>query len=66
MTEQMKVRLKRIVGIFLIVLGILGLILPVLPGVWFIPLGVELLGWKLVINRKKSWSEMIRLKPKKN
>ena len=65
MTEQMKATLKRITGILLIVVGILGMILPILPGVWLIPLGLQLLGWRLVINRKKSWSEMIKLKRRK-
>ena len=66
MSEQFKIMLKRAVGIILIVLGILGMILPVLPGVWFIPLGLGLLGWKLVINRKKPWKEIIKLTLKKN
>lgn len=66
MTDQLKNQLKKVAGILLIVLGILGVILPILPGAWFIPLGLQLLGWRLVINRKKSWSEMIKLKPRKN
>lgn len=57
-------RVKRGVGILLIILGILGMILPVLPGVWFIPLGLELLGWKLVIDRKKPWREIFKIKNK--
>jgi uncharacterized protein YqgC (DUF456 family) len=65
MTEQMKLTLKRIVGILLIVVGILGMILPIMPGVWLIPVGLQLLGWRLVINRKKSWLEMIKLKRRK-
>lgn len=62
MIKKMPVALKRIIGVFLIVLGIAGMILPILPGVWFIPVGLQLLGLRLVINRKKSWSEVIRLK----
>lgn len=65
MTDQLKTTLKRIFGIFLIVVGILGMILPILPGVWLIPVGLQLLGWKLVINRKKPWREMIKLKLRK-
>lgn len=64
MEIEIKKKLKKALGIFLIVLGILGMILPILPGVWFIPLGLELLGWRLVINRKKPWREMISLRDK--
>lgn len=64
MQEQAKKNFKRALGIFLIIFGILGLILPILPGVWVIPIGIELLGWRLVIDRKKSWSGFIRLKKK--
>lgn len=64
MQEQAKKNLKRALGIFLIIFGILGLILPILPGVWVIPIGIELLGWRLVIDRKKPWSEIISLKSK--
>lgn len=62
----MKVTLKKTVGIILILVGILGMILPILPGVWFIPLGLNLVGLKLVINRQKPWREIVKLKPKKN
>ena len=65
MTDQLKKQLRKIAGILLIVLGILGVILPVMPGAWFIPLGLQLLGWRLIINRKKSWSEMIKLRRRK-
>lgn len=64
MEQQVKRNLKRGLGIFLIVFGILGLILPILPGVWVIPIGLEFLGWRLVIDRKKPWREIISLKEK--
>lgn len=64
MQEQAKKNLKRALGIFLVVFGILGLILPILPGVWVIPIGIELLGWRLIIDRKKPWKEIISLKNK--
>lgn len=64
MQEQAKKNLKRALGIFLVVFGILGLILPILPGVWVIPIGIELLGWRLIIDRKKPWREIISLKNK--
>lgn len=58
---QVKKNLKRALGIFLVVFGIAGLILPILPGWWVIPIGLELLGWRLIIDRKKPWSQMISL-----
>lgn len=64
MSEKFKISIKKTTGTVLIVLGILGMILPVIPGVWFIPLGLELLGWKLVIDRKKPWREIIKIKNK--
>ncbi len=64
MQEQAKKNLKRALGIFLVVFGILGLLLPILPGWWVIPIGLELLGWRLIIDRKKPWREIIRLKNK--
>jgi len=64
MQQSVKRTLRRSLGIFLIIFGILGLILPILPGVWVIPIGIELLGWRLVIDRKKPWKEFIRLKKK--
>ncbi len=61
---EVKKKLKKALGVFLVVFGILGLILPILPGVWVIPIGLELLGWRLIIDRKKPWSEMIKLRDK--
>lgn len=64
MEQQVKKNLKRALGIFLVVFGIAGLILPILPGWWVIPIGLELLGWRLIIDRKKPWREIISLKDK--
>ena len=64
MEIQVKKNLKRALGVFLVIFGIAGLILPILPGVWVIPIGLELLGWRLIIDRKKPWKEFIRLKNK--
>jgi uncharacterized protein YqgC (DUF456 family) len=64
MEQEVKRNLKRALGIFLIIFGIAGLILPILPGVWVIPIGLELLGWRLVIDRKKPWREILSLKDK--
>jgi uncharacterized protein YqgC (DUF456 family) len=66
--ETMRLRsadiFKHVLGYTLIVVGILGLILPILPGWWVILLGLEILGWKLVIHRHKPWKEMIEIKNK--
>jgi uncharacterized protein YqgC (DUF456 family) len=64
MEMQVKKNLKRALGVFLVIFGIAGLILPILPGVWVIPIGLELLGWRLIIDRNKPWKEFIRLKNK--
>jgi uncharacterized protein YqgC (DUF456 family) len=58
MEQTVKKNLKRAIGIFLIVFGVAGMILPILPGVWLIPVGLQLLGWRLVIDRKKPWREV--------
>jgi len=64
MEQQVKKNLKRALGIFLVIFGICGMILPILPGWWVIPIGLELLGWRLIIDRKKPWREMVSLKDK--
>lgn len=64
MEQHVKSSLKRGLGIFLIVFGIAGLILPILPGWWVIPIGLELLGWRLVIDRKKPWKQIISFRDK--
>lgn len=64
MEEQLKTNIKRGVGVFLIIFGIAGIILPILPGWWVALIGLELLGWRLVINRKKPWREIISFKHK--
>lgn len=64
MEALVKKNLKRALGIFLIVFGIAGLILPILPGWWVIPIGLELLGWRLVFDRKKPWSKIITFRDK--
>lgn len=64
MEQQTKTALRRGLGIFLIILGIAGIILPILPG-WLVIIGLEILGWKLVINRHKPWREIISFRLKK-
>ena len=63
MTEHVKRFGKIIAGGVLILVGLVGLVLPVLPGLLLIYLGLELLGFGLVIRelvikyRKKYWKE---------
>lgn len=61
MEALVKKNLKRAIGIFLIIFGICGIILPILPGWWVGVIGLELLGWRLVFDRKKPWSQIITL-----
>lgn len=46
---------KKILGIFFIILGLIGLVLPVLQGVLFLILGFTLLGYKKVGERIKKF-----------
>ena len=64
MQAKAKTTLRTVLGIFLIVFGLAGMILPILPGWWVALIGLEILGWKLVIDRHKPWKEMIKLKNK--
>lgn len=63
MTEHVKRFGKMIAGGVLIIAGLVGLVLPVLPGLILIYFGLELLGFGLVIRelvikyRKKYWKE---------
>ena len=66
MEAKAKTTLRTALGIFLIIFGLAGMILPILPGWWVALIGLEILGWKLVIDRHKPWREMIKLKYKKS
>jgi hypothetical protein len=57
-----KIRTRRIVrktiGVILIVLGFLALVTPLTPGSWLIPIGLELLGLRLLLQDKLlAWAE---------
>ena len=49
---HMKHTARKIVGIVLIVLGFVALITPLTPGSWLIPIGLELLGLRLLLADK--------------
>lgn len=66
MQHKAKETLRIILGVFLIIVGLAGIILPILPGWWVILIGLEILGWKLVINHhNKSWWQKFSFKYKK-
>jgi uncharacterized protein YqgC (DUF456 family) len=64
MQQKARTTIRTAFGIFLVVFGFAGMILPILPGWWLIPIGLQILGWKLVIDRKKPWGEIIKIKRK--
>ena len=64
MEQEVKRNLKRALGIFLIIFGLAGMILPILPGWWVALIGLEILGWRLVIDRHKPWRKIFSLKEK--
>jgi hypothetical protein len=64
MQQKAKTTLRTALGVFLVVFGIAGIILPFLPGWWVIPIGLELLGWKMIIDRHKPWKQIISFKDK--
>lgn len=57
--------IKTTFGVVLILLGLAGLIFPILPGWWVILIGAQVLGFKLVIDRKKPWTKVISFKEEK-
>lgn len=62
MLQKAKTTGKTIFGVSLIVVGIAGMILPVLPGWWVALIGLQILGWKLVVDRQKPWRQVISFK----
>lgn len=62
MLQKAKTTLRTIFGVFLIVFGIAGMILPILPGWWVALIGLQILGWKLVIDRQKPWKQVVSFK----
>jgi len=64
MKQNVKSTLRMVLGVFCIVFGVAGMILPVLPGWWIALIGLQLLGWTLVIDRHKPWRQIIRFKHK--
>ncbi|MFH2019492.1 MAG: hypothetical protein ABII80_02670 [bacterium] len=59
MKKKIYPTLRLILGISLIIFGIAGMILPILPGWWVALLGLQILGIRLVINNHKPWRQII-------
>ena len=63
MQQATKAILKKALGIFLILLGLLALITPLTPGAWLAFIGLELLGFRLAFYQKfKEWWRKKRAK----
>jgi len=46
------------VGIILVLIGLVALLTPLTPGSWLIPIGLELLGWRLILKDKlMAWAK---------
>jgi uncharacterized membrane protein len=50
--ENMRRVLKIVLGIFLILIGVLALLTPLTPGSWLALIGLELLGLRILLERK--------------
>lgn len=62
MQQKVKTTGNTIFGVSLIVFGIAGMILPILPGWWVALIGLQILGWKLVVDRQKPWRQVVSFK----
>lgn len=49
---MLKIASKKIIGIMLIILGIIGWIVPIVPGLWLVLIGLEILGLRLLFQDK--------------
>ena len=66
--DRMKKIAKQTVGIVLIVLGLVALLTPLSPGSWLIPIGLEFLGLRILLQdkllrwaRARSDSRLVRI-----
>lgn len=66
--EQVKNKsiLRIVFGVFLIIFGLLIHLIPLVPGSWFIILGLEILGVRLLVwDKMKVWLEKHNIKYEK-
>ncbi len=54
MTKTIKTILKKSIGVVLIILGLLILLTPLTPGSWLALVGLELLGLRILFQKKLS------------
>lgn len=52
--ETIKHLFKKAVGVILIVVGLFALLTPLTPGSWLIPVGLQLLGLRLLVFNNKN------------
>ena len=53
-----KPKIKKTVGVILIIIGLVALITPLTPGSWLALIGLELLGWRILLyDRLKFWKK---------
>ncbi len=48
----MKHTARKVIGVILVILGVAALLTPLTPGSWLIPIGLELLGLRLLLADK--------------
>jgi uncharacterized protein YqgC (DUF456 family) len=60
----MKKVLRIILGIILIVLGFVALVTPCTPGSWLALIGLEILGIRLLVQRKVMWLLPAKMRPR--
>jgi hypothetical protein len=48
----MKVIFKKVLGIFLVIVGLLALLTPLTPGSWLALIGLELLGVRMLVEKR--------------
>jgi hypothetical protein len=55
---RMRRIVKKVVGVILVIVGFLALVTPLTPGSWLIPIGLELLGWRMILQDKLlAWAQ---------
>lgn len=53
-----KPKVRKTVGVILIIIGLAALVTPLTPGSWLALIGLELLGWRILLySRLKFWKK---------
>jgi len=61
---QSRTTVKKIVGIALIIVGVAGWFLPLFPGWFLVIIGVEIMGWRLMIPSERIAAFWRRVHPR--